>query len=125
MPDDHHRGSCLCGAVRFELRAPVTELLNCHCRMCQKAHGAPFATFARVAHEDFTIVQGADRLACYRSSAEARRTFCSECGSALQFIRDDRATFGLAVSALDTPVAAQPAQEYFTESRASWLERSS
>jgi hypothetical protein len=33
-------GSCLCGAIRFSIDAPVAELRACHCRNCQKASGA-------------------------------------------------------------------------------------
>jgi len=114
-------GSCLCGAVRFELTGPPSELLHCHCRMCQKAHGASYATFARFAHDEFHVLAGADRITTYRSSDTAQRTFCSICGSTLQFMRDDKPTFGLAVSALDTPLEAQPVRETCTESKIGWL----
>lgn len=116
-------GSCLCGAVRFELTAPPTELMHCHCRMCQKAHGAMFATFARFPHAALRITEGKDAMASYRSSDEARRTFCNTCGSTLQFIRDGRETFGLAVSALDTPLEPAPIREVHTESKIAWLAR--
>jgi hypothetical protein len=33
-------GSCLCGAIRFSVDAPVADLRACHCRNCQKASGA-------------------------------------------------------------------------------------
>jgi hypothetical protein len=38
------RGSCLCGGVRFENDGPPMRSSHCHCRQCQKAHGAPFRT---------------------------------------------------------------------------------
>jgi hypothetical protein len=41
-------GSCLCGTVRYELRATIESLCHCHCIMCQKAHGAAFGTYAPV-----------------------------------------------------------------------------
>ena len=43
------RSSCLCGEVRFEIDGPLLRSSHCHCRQCQKAHGAPFRTRARVA----------------------------------------------------------------------------
>jgi 3,4-dihydroxy 2-butanone 4-phosphate synthase len=61
--------------------------------MCQKAHGASFASFARIRHEDFSVIAGEEAVTTYRSSNAARRTFCSRCGSALQFIRDDAEAF--------------------------------
>ena len=115
-----HEGSCLCGAVRFELSAPPTELVHCHCRMCQKGHGAAYATFARVAHSAFAVIRGQDCIGTYRSSDQARRTFCRLCGSTLQFIRDESQTFGLAASAFDTPLGDLPVREYHTDSRMEW-----
>jgi hypothetical protein len=37
-------GGCQCGAIRFALSAPPKKVSVCHCRMCQKASGAPFAS---------------------------------------------------------------------------------
>ena len=36
-------GGCLCGAVRYEAAEAPRRIGYCHCRMCQKAGGAPFA----------------------------------------------------------------------------------
>jgi len=42
------RGSCLCGAVQFELVGPLLRPLNCHCSLCRKQHGAAFRSRVRV-----------------------------------------------------------------------------
>ena len=39
------RGSCLCATVRWSLEGAHERMLHCHCRMCRKAHGTPFATY--------------------------------------------------------------------------------
>lgn len=121
MEAEIYKGSCLCGAVQLEVSGPPEELLHCHCRMCQKAHGAAFATFARVPGDALRIVAGEDAIVTYRSSAEARRTFCGTCGATLQFIRDGSRTFGLALSVLDTPLEPGPIREVHTESKVDWL----
>ena len=41
-------GGCQCGAIRFALSAAPVKISICHCRMCQKASGAPFASFADI-----------------------------------------------------------------------------
>ena len=51
-------GGCQCGAVRFALSAPPTKVSICHCRMCQKAVGAPFASFAEIEKSDFAWTRG-------------------------------------------------------------------
>ena len=32
-------GGCLCGAIRYTVSVPITELRACHCRDCQKSTG--------------------------------------------------------------------------------------
>jgi hypothetical protein len=45
-------GGCQCGAVRFAVSAAPVKVSICHCRMCQKAAGAPFASFADIENGD-------------------------------------------------------------------------
>ena len=59
-------GGCQCGAVRFAVSATPVKVSICHCRMCQKAAGAPFASFADIDRENFTWTRG--EPAAFRSS---------------------------------------------------------
>ncbi len=68
-------GGCQCGAVRFALSAPPARISICHCRMCQKATGAPFASFADIEHEHFAWTRG--KPATFQSSSIAERDFCA------------------------------------------------
>lgn len=83
-------GGCLCGLVRYAIRARVEQVQLCHCRACQKAQGAPFASNVPVAAADFTFVSGADRLQDYESSPGKHRLFCGRCGSPVISRRDDK-----------------------------------
>ncbi len=47
------KGSCLCGVVRYQIRALAGPIVHCHCITCQKAHSAPGNTTAGVKREDF------------------------------------------------------------------------
>ena len=76
-------GGCQCGAVRFALSAPPNKVSICHCRMCQKATGAPFASFADIEKGDFAWTRG--KPAAFRSSSIAERDFCRDCGTPLSF----------------------------------------
>ena len=62
------RGSCLCGGVRFEIDGPLMRSSHCHCRQCQKGHGAPFRTRARVAAADFRFLAGEELVSFYEST---------------------------------------------------------
>lgn len=37
-----YEGQCFCGAVHFELRGKPMSASYCHCRDCQRLHGAPY-----------------------------------------------------------------------------------
>lgn len=75
------RGSCLCGAVRYELASGILGTNYCHCRQCRKASGTAFATNAAVERQALRIVQGEDNLRAFESSPHKHRYFCSTCGS--------------------------------------------
>lgn len=114
------KGSCLCGAVQYEVDRPPEAMGHCHCQMCQKAHGAAFGTYAYTLSQDFRFVAGAEKLTEYRSSPQATRTFCQVCGSTLQYKPDGKDGFGLAVATLDTDVGIVPTYQIWTRSKAPW-----
>ena len=114
-----HR-SCLCRAVTYEVRGGVGNVLHCHCSMCRKAHGAAFGTYAPVGWSAFTFVRGEDMVQRYRSSDDVHRSFCSVCGSTLQFIREGRAGFALAVGTLDSDPIRRPTAQIFAAHKAPW-----
>jgi len=117
------RGSCLCGAVRFEILGPVQRVTDCHCSMCRRAHGAAFATFARVAASDLRLISGEDVIRGYRSSAQVERSFCGTCGSNFAFRWSGLPSAVLVAAGLieDHP-ALRPAYHIFVGSKAAWHE---
>ena len=36
MTDNIHTGGCLCGAVRYEARGPLADVIACHCGQCRR-----------------------------------------------------------------------------------------
>ena len=76
-------GSCLCGAIRFTVSAPVSELRACHCRDCQKTSGTAGSVNAVLPASAFKITQGTPKR--YDAKATSGRTlhryFCAGCGS--------------------------------------------
>ena len=76
--------SCLCGDVEFEIRANLSQAINCHCRSCRKSHGAPYVTVLVVLPENYEITKGAEKLCRLPSDKEKTgRYICSSCGSKL------------------------------------------
>ncbi len=114
-------GSCLCGSVRYEVDASGGELGHCHCRMCQKFHGAPFGTYLEVARPAFHWVSGREWLSEFRSSTNVTRSFCSRCGTPLLFDKDGNDTVDVIAATLDEKPEARVTYEIWTSSRADWL----
>ncbi len=75
------RGACLCGAVRYEFTAPINAMVHCHCSMCRKHHGAPFATFVVAPAASLRVGAGKEAIKLYESSRRGARAFCRRCGS--------------------------------------------
>ena len=64
-------GSCLCGAVAFEYRAPL-RMYQCHCSRCRRARSAAHGANVFVKLDDFQV--HARRGARMRSSSRPRRS---------------------------------------------------
>src|SRR5262245_24473366 len=75
------QGSCLCGTLRYEIDGPFSMMMNCHCSMCRKHHGAPFVTFAAAPLAGFRWLSGESAIVDYQSSPNGKRSFCRVCGS--------------------------------------------
>src|SRR6516162_1957967 len=122
------RGSCLCGGVRFEIDGPLMRSSHCHCRQCQKAHGAPFRTRARVAAADFRYLLGEELVSFYESTPGTRRGFCKVCGAPglVKFDEHSRsaqtdpaavALYGVALATLDDDPGVRPTRTRLSSTR--------
>jgi hypothetical protein len=94
-------GGCLCGAVRYESREPPTEGYYCHCTMCRKHYGGLFAAAVRIPGVALKFTKSQPKY--YRSSAWAKRGFCSDCGSPVAFFFEGDPDAWISVGSLDHP----------------------
>ncbi|MBV8651963.1 MAG: GFA family protein [Alphaproteobacteria bacterium] len=112
-------GGCFCGAVRYRA-AGVVRTSYCHCRMCQKASGAPVVAFLSVPVDGFTLTQGT--MTAYRSSQKAVRHFCGTCGTQLTFrLVENPVEIDINLATLDHPERLAPADHIYTSSAMPWL----
>ncbi|GGJ78444.1 GFA family protein [Pseudomonas matsuisoli] len=116
----HTSGSCLCGAIKYDLDAQIQKIGHCHCSMCRKAHGAAFASFVNVPAEAFRLLEGEDSLGAYHSSEQVTRTFCKQCGSSLQFIDRRAKHIGVAAGTLDSALPRTEQYHLYVDSKADW-----
>ncbi|MCB9945081.1 MAG: GFA family protein [Geminicoccaceae bacterium] len=106
-----HKGSCLCGKVRFTAREIHGEHHVCHCGMCQKWAGGP--VFAAMA--DGVSFEGGDFIKTYSSSEWAERGFCSNCGSNLYYRLKDSGQYIMATGLFDDKSVFKVVGEIFID----------
>lgn len=118
-----YKGSCLCGKIEYEIHGALTGVLNCHCSMCRKAHGAAFRTRASVQAKDFHWLSGEHLLAYYESSPGEFRSFCKVCGANLiTKFKNNEDVYGFPLGMLDTDPGVKPTHHVFVGSKAPWFE---
>jgi hypothetical protein len=112
-------GGCQCGAVRYALYE-MPESTVCHCRMCQKAVGGPFAALSKVKTSQLVWTRG--EPARFQSSSAAERHFCSSCGTPLTFHFLDGESIEVTTGSLDTPSLLPPTRNFGVEARLPWID---
>lgn len=111
-------GSCLCGACSYSSDAEPIDIRACHCKLCQKATGAPFYARVRVPL-DQTQITGP--VGWYNSSPELERGFCPQCGTSLFSKRASAGSIGLCMGSLDDPDRFQPSDHIWVSKKQAWL----
>jgi hypothetical protein len=108
-------GTCLCGAVRYEVRGPLRDVLVCHCDECRRWSGHQFAATA-AAREDVVLLEERSLrwIASPRSESRARRGFCTECGSSMFWDAPERDTISIAAGTLDPPTGLRVMGHVYT-----------
>jgi hypothetical protein len=105
------KGSCQCGAVRFELSQTPTSATACHCVQCRKQSGHFFAS-ANVP-KDAVRLDGGEHITWYQSSEKIRRGFCSRCGSWLFWEPVHRDWTSVALGSIDGASGVQLQRHIF------------
>jgi len=119
-----YKGSCLCGKITYKITCEPEKVSHCHCTMCQKQHGAAFATYASFSKENLIYLSGQDSLSSYNSSGGIARKFCSHCGSSIEWSgsSDHPDWVAIAISTLDTAYQPKEITHIFAETAVCWLD---
>lgn len=115
------KGSCCCGAVKFELTSKPSMMGTCHCSRCRKL-GASTIVFVRT--EDLTWVQGRENIALYQPPAPYKyaRSFCKTCGTSLGEILSEEDSFPISANCLDTEFGLKNQFHEFVSEKPDWYE---
>jgi hypothetical protein len=117
-------GSCLCGAIHYEIKQALHSIVVCHCKNCQKVSGSGASHNAIIPVEAFHMLSG--KTKCFRDTAESGnlllRYFCGDCGSPIFSQRENAPDIlVLKVGTLDDSSAMQVAMNIWTRSARPWM----
>jgi hypothetical protein len=114
-------GRCLCGAVTYEVRGPLRDVVLCHCVECRRWSGTGAGAFAAAHDTDLEISGDALRwIDSPDSKRHARRGFCSECGSSLFWKAPELDRTGIAAGTLDAPTELALGAHIYVHQLADW-----
>ncbi len=112
-------GGCLCGAVRYEVDAPLRDVVNCHCGRCRRTHGH-FGACSATPTSALTLTE--QRGLRWYVADGRERGFCAMCGASLFWRRAGSEQTSIAAGTLDPPTGLRTVSHIFTESRGDYYE---
>ncbi len=121
------KGSCLCGAVTYEVSGNLGIFQYCHCSRCRKFTGSAHAANLLVAPDQFRWLSGHDQVGRYEP-AETKHfatSFCRNCGSSLPWQTKSGKAIVIPAGTLDSHPGIEPFQNVFFASRAMWYQQAS
>jgi hypothetical protein len=118
---DSLTGGCGCGAVRFEVAAPLGPARYCHCTSCQRRTGTAASVAAIVTAGSIVVTQGTEQLRGWAPEGRSERVFCAVCGSALFIRHPGTGEFaGVRLGVIDGDPGVRPTARQFVAYAAPW-----
>lgn len=111
-------GSCLCGAVKFEVIGDIPELYSCHCSICRKATGAAANAAFCLPPEKFRWLGGDPEIKTWIRETGYRNDFCPQCGSSVPNPLRGGDGFWCPAGLLNGPTGSKIANHYCVASKA-------
>lgn len=116
------QGSCLCGAVRFEVTEPLHGAGYCHCTRCQKRTGSAASAQGYPEPGSVRFLAGEDHVRAWNPPDNGwAKLFCPTCGSHL-FSRPQDGTEprSIRLAAIDGDPGVRPTYRQFLNYAAPW-----
>lgn len=123
MAETRATGRCLCGAVTYEVRGPLRDVILCHCVECRRWSGNVGA-FSATRTEDLVIeeTESLRWVESPESDHDAVRGFCSACGSSLFWKAAGAERVSIAAGTLDQPTGLRVVAHIYTHQAGDWDE---
>jgi hypothetical protein len=122
MTDVTLQGSCLCGAVKYEVTGKATRFYHCHCSRCRKATGTGHASNLFLQPGTLIWLGGQELITSFKVPQAIRfaNTFCKTCGGRLPRQAAGSDLVMIPAGSLDDEAPIRPQAVIFAGSRAGW-----
>jgi len=122
MDDQIFCGSCLCGAIAYEIRPPFLFFHHCHCSRCRKSSGTAHSSNILLKKAQLAFQRGADSLCRFElpSAEHFCTTWCGRCGSQMPWLTRNGKYYIVPAGTLDDDPHARPDKNIHWQSRADW-----
>lgn len=122
MSEEQFHGSCLCGAVEYEIHPPFLFFHHCHCSRCRKSSGAAHRSNIFLKAGQLRWIVGHDHVQRFElPTAEYFCTaWCDLCGSAMPWLTRNGKYYLVPAGTLDDDPKARPERNIYWDSRAAW-----
>jgi len=116
------KGSCLCGAVKYEVTGEPRRFYHCHCSRCRKATGTGHASNLFLQPASLKWLDGEERVLEFKVPEATRftNTFCASCGGRLPRQARGSDVVMIPAGSLDDAAPINPQANIFSDSRARW-----
>lgn len=89
--------------------------------MCQKQHGAAYATYLTLPVKNLRYLSGKEQLSEYKSSKNVIRKFCSICGSNIEWYQlNNSQNTAITLATLDTEFVPEEIDVIYQDSAVCW-----
>jgi len=122
MSTAEFRGSCICGAISYEIRGEARAFYHCHCSRCRKSSGTGHASNIILKPESANWTSGQELLGTFRvpDAQRFRTVFCTRCGSPMPRVAPDLSLAVIPAGSLDSELPIGPTARIMWGSRATW-----
>jgi hypothetical protein len=116
------KGSCLCGAVTYEVSGEPKRFYHCHCSRCRKVSGTGHASNLFVQPGTLKWLSGESLVREFKVPEAQRFTnsFCTTCGSRMPRAAAAMGFVLIPAGSLDVEPPITPQARIFVGSRAAW-----
>ncbi len=119
-------GTCLCGAITYEISGDLIATAVCHCEHCQRQSGGAFSVNLIVLESQIAVSGTLNTFEDRGENGDAvyvHRHFCGRCGSPIfSALMEPAGVIAVKAGTLDDRSEVNPTVEVWCDHKQPWVE---